>query len=48
MSTPKYQIIRNDLIKTQTELENLLKKDGNLELLLELGYIKAIKEVKSK
>jgi len=36
----QYIIIRTDLIKDQKELENLLKIEGNLEKLLELGYIK--------
>jgi hypothetical protein len=38
--TKTYTIIRNDLIKSQKELEELLKIEGNLEKLLELGYIK--------
>jgi len=36
----QYIIVRTDLIKDQKELENLLKIEGNLEKLLELGYIK--------
>jgi hypothetical protein len=38
-SKPQYKILRTDLIKSQEELEELLKKDGALELLLSLSYI---------
>lgn len=37
---PQYTILRKDLITSQEELETLLQIDGNLELLLSLGYIK--------
>lgn len=39
----KYEIVRKDLIASQTELKELLEKEGNLELLLDLGYIKVAK-----
>jgi hypothetical protein len=39
----KYEIVRKDLIKTQIELEKLLEKQGNLELLRQLGYIRIVK-----
>jgi len=45
---PKYEIVRKDLIKNQSELENLLEKKGNLELLLSLGYIAPAEETKAK
>jgi hypothetical protein len=35
-----YIIVRTDLIKSDQELEELLKIEGNLEKLLDLGYIK--------
>lgn len=40
MAKVKYIILRTDLIKSQAELEEILKKDGELEKLLKLGYIK--------
>lgn len=40
---PKYEIAREDRIESQEELEKLLEKQGNLELLLELGYIRIVK-----
>jgi hypothetical protein len=36
----KYIIVRTDLITSDQELEELLKIEGNLEKLLDLGYIK--------
>lgn len=41
-SQVKYEIIRKDLIESQAELKRLLEKEGNLELLLDLGYIKVV------